>query len=253
MNTTSFNPETYQAAPNLLKDKVILITGAGAGIGRTAAITYAQHGATVILLGKTTKKLEAVYDEIVKAKGPTPAIYPLDLMGASPQDYQDMVALLSKEFGRLDGLLNNVGILGVLSPIENQDVQIWHKVLQINVNATFMLTQACLPLLKSAEHASIIFTSSGVGKTGRAYWGAYAVSKFATEGLMQVLADELETNTKVRSNCINPGATRTSMRAAAYPAEDPMTLKTAEEIMPVYLYLMGADSLLVNGDSLNAQ
>ncbi|MCP4270955.1 MAG: YciK family oxidoreductase [Gammaproteobacteria bacterium] len=253
MSSTVFNTKTYQPASNLLVDKVILVTGAGDGIGRAAAETYAKYGATVILLGKTTSKLESVYDAIIEAGGATPAIYPMNLEGASPTDYEDLAKVISKEFGKLDGLLQNAGILGTLSPIENQSIETWYKVQQINVNATFMLTQACLPLLKKAPTASIIFTSSGVGRKGRAYWGAYAVSKFATEGLMQILADELETNTKVRSNCINPGACRTAMRAAAYPGEDISTNPTPAEIMPLYLYLMGDESSEISGQSLDAQ
>lgn len=253
MNDSGFNIQTYKANPDLLKDKIILVTGAGDGIGRAAALVYAQHGATVILLGKTISKLESVYDEIVKLGEATPAIYPLDMQGANPKDYQDLATNIKNEFRKLDGLLNNVGILGTLSPFETQNIETWYKVQQVNVNATFMLTQACLPLLKSADSASLIFTSSSIGKKGRAYWGAYAISKFATEGMMQVLADELETNTAVRSNCINPGSTRTAMRALAYPAEDINALKTPEDIMPLYLYLMSDDSRQINGQSLNAQ
>ncbi len=253
MNTSLFDMEHYQPLPDLLKDKIILVTGAGDGIGREAAETYARHGATVILLGKTTAKLEAVYDAIEAAGGPLPAIYPMNLEGAAPKDYQDLADVLRNEFGSLDGLLNNAGILGALSPIEHQNIETWYKVQQVNVNAPFMLTQACLPLLKQAPSASIIFTSSGVGRQGRAYWGAYAVSKFATEGMMQVLADELETNTRVRSNCINPGATRTAMRALAFPAEDASKLKTAAQLMPLYLFLMSDDSQAVSGQSMDAQ
>ncbi|PCJ48856.1 MAG: YciK family oxidoreductase [Gammaproteobacteria bacterium] len=253
MNFSDFDQKSYKPQTELLKDKVILVTGAGDGIGRAAAKAYAHHGATLILLGKTTGKLEQTYDAIEKAGGAIPAIYPMDLQGATPKDYQKLAEVLTREFGRLDGLLHNASYLGTLSPIENQDIETWYKVQQVNVNASFMLTQSCLPLLKAADSASVIFTSSAVGRKARAYWGAYAVSKFATEGLMQVLADELESNTKVRSNSINPGATRTSMRADAYPAEDPSSLKTPEQIMPVYLYLMGADSCNVNGQALNAQ
>jgi len=253
MSSTKFDKETYQPASNLLRDKVILVTGAGGGIGRAAAETYAKYGATLILLGKTTSKLEKVYDAIVASGGATPAIYPMNLEGASPTDYEDLANVLKNEFGKLDGLLFNASILGTLSPIENQSIETWYKVQQVNVNATFMLSQACLPLLKQAPSASMIFTSSGVGRKGRAYWGAYAVSKFATEGLMEILADELETNTKVRSNCINPGACRTAMRAAAYPGEDASTNPTPAEIMPLYLYLMGDDSTEISGQSLDAQ
>ncbi|RDE22996.1 YciK family oxidoreductase [Motiliproteus coralliicola] len=243
----------YQAQPKSLEGRVILISGAGDGIGRAAALSYAEHGATVILAGRTTKKLEAVYDEIEKQGGPQPAIIPINLDGAAPHDYDQLADTIAQEFGRLDGLLNNASILGARTPIENYDPSIWNQVMQINVNAQFYLTQAMLPLLMKSDDASVVFTSSGVGRKGRAYWGAYAVSKFATEGLMQTLADELEGISNIRVNAINPGATRTNMRAHAYPAENPNELPTPEQIMPAYLYLMGPDSKETNGKSLDAQ
>jgi len=235
-----------------LQNKVILVTGAGDGIGRQAALTYAGHGATVILLGRTVTKLEAVYDEIEAAGGSQPAIVPLDLKGATGQHYRDMAHTIAQQFGRLDGVLHNAGQLGVLGPLEQLSEACLDEVMQVNVKAPLLMTQALLPVLKLSPAASVIFTSSGVGKKGRAYWGAYSISKFATEGMMQILADELE-HSCVRVNCINPGATRTAMRARAYPAEDPATLKTPAEIMPLYLYLMGPESIGVNGQSLDAQ
>lgn len=242
----------YTAPAGALKNKVILVTGAGDGIGKVAAITYASYGASVILLGKTTAKLTAVYDEIVAAGYPEPAIVPLDLKGATKKHYQDMAVTIQAEFGRLDGVLHNAGLLGVLTPFEHIDLPTWQDIMQINVTAPMLMTQALLPLLKQAPNASVVFTSSGVGRKGRAFWGPYAVSKFATEGLMQTIADEYD-NTSVRFNCINPGATRTSMRAKAYPGEDPKTLKTPAELMWVYLYLMSDDSATVTGQSLDAQ
>ncbi|MBY4676009.1 YciK family oxidoreductase [Marinobacterium arenosum] len=244
---------SYQAPEDLLKDRVIMVTGAGDGIGRAAAKAYAAHGATVILLGRTLEKLEQVYDEIERACHPQPAIVPMNLEGASEHEYQELAATLEQEFGRLDGLLNNAGILGLRTPIDSYDPTVWQQVMQVNVNGTFMLTQALLPLLKQSEDASIIFSSSGVGRQGRAYWGAYSVSKFATEGMMQVLADEVENVCKIRVNCINPGATRTNMRTTAYPGEPPTNNPTPSQIMPLYLYLMGPDSQGVNGQSLDAQ
>lgn len=243
----------YQAPDNLLENRVILVTGAGDGIGRTAALTYARHGATVILLGRTTEKLEKVYDEIEQAGYPQPAIVPLNLETATVHDYQELANTLATEFGRLDGLLHNASLLGRLGPLFQYDPDTWQRVMQVNVNAEFLLTRELIPLLREAREASVIFTSSSVGSKGRAHWGAYSVSKFATEGLMQVLADEEDGLSRVRSNAINPGATRTSMRASAYPAEDPGTLPTPEDIMPLYLYLMGSDSLEVNGQTLKAQ
>ncbi|MBB1428723.1 YciK family oxidoreductase [Shewanella sp. SG44-2] len=242
----------YQAAKDLLNHKTILVTGAGDGIGRAASIEFAKHGATVILLGKTVKKLENVYDEIVNAGYPKPAIVPLDMKGATEQNYIDMADTIAEQFGHLDGLLHNASQLGALGPFEHIDLTSLETILKVNVTAQAIMTKSLLPIMRKAEHASIVFTSSGVGRKGRAYWGPYAFSKFATEGMMQVLADECD-NTSVRVNSINPGATRTEMRAKAYPAEDPQTLKTAEQIMPTYLFLMGNESIDTNGQALNAQ
>jgi NAD(P)-dependent dehydrogenase (short-subunit alcohol dehydrogenase family) len=244
---------SYEAPQDLLKDRVILVTGAGDGIGRAAAHAYAAHGATVVLLGRTLEKLEKVYDELEAAGAAQPAIVPLNLETAAEHDYIELANQLDDTFGRLDGLLHNAGILGVRTPLDNYDPIIWNQVMQVNVNAPFMLTQTLMPLLKRSDDASVIFTSSGVGRKGRAHWGAYAISKFATEGMSQVLADELENISAIRVNCINPGATRTAMRAYAYPAEDPERNPTPEQIMPLYLYLMGPDSKAVNGQSLDAQ
>ncbi|WP_028765445.1 YciK family oxidoreductase [Shewanella colwelliana] len=242
----------YQAAKDLLKDKTILVTGAGDGIGRAAALAYAEHGATVILLGKTVKKLEAVYDEIEQAGCPTPAIVPLDLKGASEQNYIDMAETIEQQFGHLDGLLHNASMLGVLGPFEHISMDSVKEVLQVNLVAEIMLTKALLPVMKKSPLASLVFTSSSVGRQGRAFWGEYAISKFATEGMMQSIAHEYE-GTNLRVNSINPGATRTGMRANAYPAENPQLLKTPAEIMPTYLYLMGDESKAVTGQQLNAQ
>ncbi|WKE67081.1 YciK family oxidoreductase [Gallaecimonas kandeliae] len=242
----------YQPSPHLLDGRVILVTGASKGIGREAALQYAKHGATLILLGRNVPALESLYDEIEAAGCPQPAIIPLDMLGATDQHYRDMAATIENQFGHLDGALMNAGDLGVLGPFEQIEDKCWDRVMKINVDATFHMTRALLPLLKASEDGRLIFTSSGVGKKGRAYWGAYAVSKFATEGMMQVLADE---NSKgpLRVNCINPGGTRTAMRAQAFPGEDPMTLKTPADLMPLYLYLMGPDSKNVNGQSIDAQ
>ena len=243
----------YQPAADVLKDRVILITGAGDGIGKTVALGCAKHGATVILLGRQQKKLEAVYDAIVAAGGAQPAIVPMNLLTVTPDDTVGLAQTLQQEFGRLDGLLHNAAVLGERAPIEHYAPNVWLEVMQINVNAAFLLTQSLMPLLKASSDASVLFTSSGVGRKGRAFWGAYAVSKFATEGMMQVLADELDENSNIRVNCINPGGTRTKMRAAAFPAEDTSKLKTPDDILPTYLWLLGPDSREVHGQSVDAQ
>ncbi len=241
----------YTPPATLLTGRVILVTGAGDGIGCAAAKSFAAHGATVILLGRTIRKLEAVYDEIEQAGHPQAAIYPMNLEGASSNDYKQLADTVEKEFGQLDGLLHNASQLGILTPLEHYDITLWYQVMQVNLHAPFLLTQACLNLMKKSTDASIVFTLAPVGQKGRAYWGAYATSKFALNGIMQILADELENNTAIRVNAINPGAVRTALRANAYPGEDPATLPLPETIMPVYLYLMGPDSKNINGQTLD--
>lgn len=240
--------QEYHPKPNILKDRVVLVTGAGDGIGAAVAQDYAKFGATVILLGRTQKKLEKVYDLIEQAGYPQPAIYPLELQLATPKDYKILAATIHKEFGRLDGLLHNAAVLGTLTPIEHYDNRLWAHVLHVNLNAPFMLTKACLPLLKKAKEASIIFTSANVGYKGQAYWGAYAVSKAATENLMEILSEELEVNTNIRVNSVDPGRVRTRMNALAYPGDDPGNVPLAKDVTPVYLYLMGPDSSGVTGE-----
>ena len=242
----------YQPRPDLLKDRIILITGAGDGIGRAAAISYALHGATVVLHGRALNKLEVIYDEIESLGAPQPAILPLQLSSASPRDYELLVDTLEKQFGRLDGILHNAGILGERTELAHYPVDVWDDVMAVNLRAPFLLTQELLPLLHKSEHASVVFASSGVGREARERWGAYSVSKIAIEAVNQIFAKE-NVYPNVRFNCINPGATRTAMRAKAYPDEDPITLATPEMIMPAYLYLMGDDSLHLNGQSIDAQ
>lgn len=242
----------YTAAPDLLKGRIILISGAGRGIGAAAAKACAAHGATVLLLGKSEDNLNQVYDDICAAGGPEPVVIPLDLKTATSAQFDELGAMIEQEFGRLDGLLNNASILGPRMPMQQIPDDKFAEVMQVNVQGSFGLTRALLPLLQLSTDASVVFTSSSVGRKGRAYWGAYAVSKFATEGLMQVLADELD-ETHVRANSVNPGATRTSMRAAAYPGEHPDSNPSPEDIMPVYLYLLGPDSRGINGQALDAQ
>ncbi len=246
-------PEGYVAGPEILKGKTVLVTGAGDGIGRVAALTYAAHGATVLLLGRTESKLEAVYDEIEQAGGAKPGIITMDLLTAEEAQYEALAEGLAGEFSSLDGLLHNAALLGEMRPIDSASYKSWCDVMHVNVNAQFILTKTLLPLLQQAPSASIILTSSGVGRTGRAYWGSYAVSKFATEGFMQVLADELANTTQVRVNSLNPKGTNTAMRRAAYPAENPTDNPSPADIMGVYLYLMGDDSAGVNGKAFSAR
>lgn len=251
--TDNIDPRDYVAAPGSHAGRVILVTGAGAGIGRAVSMALARQGATVALLGKTQRKLEATYDAIVAAGGPRPALLPLNLETATAAEYDALHAALLKEFGRLDGLAHLAGILGARSPIDHYDVPTWCKVLHVNLTAAFVLTQACLPLLRASPDASVVFTSSSVGRKGRAYWGAYAVSKFGIEGLMQVLAHELQDTTSIRANSLNPGAVNTYMRLQAYPAEDRKLLPEPEVVTAPYLYLLGPDSRGISGNAFDCQ
>lgn len=243
----------YAYPADLLRERIILITGASDGIGRALAVHAAGHGAQVILHGRNADKLERVYDEIEAIDdAPRPSIAVMDLAAADSNAYLTLADSLKAEFGRLDGLVHNASILGELYTIEQYDIELWQKVMHVNLTSAFALTQVCLPLLKESPDASVIFTSSGVGRTGRAFWGAYSVSKFATEGLSQTLADEHRQG-NIRSNCINPGGTRTKMRLAAFPGEDRDKLKRPDDLMPTYMYLLGPDSAAVTGQSLDAQ
>jgi NAD(P)-dependent dehydrogenase (short-subunit alcohol dehydrogenase family) len=243
----------YQAPPNCLDNKIILITGASEGIGRAMAKSYASFGATVLLHGRDVTRLEALYDEIVEAGGKEPAICPLDLKSQNYEDYYTLQQSIGHEFGRLDGLVHNAGMLGRLNPISSMLTNDWLDVMQVNANAPFFLSKALLPLLEESDSASVIFTSSSVGRKARANWGAYAASKFAVEALMQIMADELENISNIRCNSVNPGATNTAMRKMAYPGEQADSNPSADEILPIFLYLMSDDSRAVNGLALNAR
>ena len=239
----------YRPASDMLKDRVVLVTGAGDGIGRAAALAFAAHGATVVLLGKTVSKLEAAYDAIEDAGGPTPAIYPMHLEGAVGHDYAELAGAMDSNFGRLDGILHNAATLPYLSRIKDYEPEDWLRVIQVNLNAPFFLTQACLPLLQRSQDARVLFTTDEVGQVGKAFWGAYGVSKFGVEGLTRILAAELE-NTSIRVNCIDPGPTRTALRKRIFPGEDNAGLKAPDALAPLYLWAMGPDSRSANGQRL---
>lgn len=246
------DPE-WAPSEKLLQDRILLITGAAAGIGRALSLASAARGATVVLLDQQVRGLESVYDAIVAAGGPEPAIYPLDLKGATADDYHTLAATLDREFGRLDGLVHNAALLGALTPLTHYDDELWYQVMQTNLNAPYHLTRACLDLLTRAGDAAIVFTSDAVGRRGKAYWGAYGIAKAGLENMMQILADELETNTRVRVNSFDPGPVRTALRLIAYPAEDRSRLRTPEEVIDPLLYLLGPDSRGISGQQFAMQ
>jgi NAD(P)-dependent dehydrogenase (short-subunit alcohol dehydrogenase family) len=251
--TDTFDPRRHVPAAQEFAGRAVLVTGAGSGIGRAVALALAQAGAQVILLGRTVRKLEAVHAEIQKLGAPEASIAPLDLERALAADYEALAAAVEQRYGRLDGLLHNAALLGTLTPIEQYDVPTFMRVMHVNVTAAFVLTQYLLPLLRKSADATVLFTSSGVGARGRAYWGAYAVSKFAVEGLTQVLAPELENTSNVRVNIIDPGKVRTSMRRQAYPSEAADTLPLPESLTAPYLALLGPASRGVTGQRFSAQ
>lgn len=254
----AFDPRHVTLRPDELDGRVIAITGPTAGLGRALALECARRGAEIILIGRSVKKLEAVHAEIEGAvrhdgRPTTPAlIAPLDLERATAADYDAIATAVEQRWGRLDGLVHNAAILGQPSPIEQHDVPTWVKVMHVNVTAPFALTQVLLPALRSSPDASILGVSSSVGRRGRAYWGAYSVSKAALENLLQVLADELE-RTGVRVNSLNPGRARTAMRRQAYPAEDIGTLPAPESLMAPFVALLGPASRGVSGRAFDAQ
>ncbi|MDH5425948.1 MAG: YciK family oxidoreductase [Gammaproteobacteria bacterium] len=236
---------TYSADPSALHNKIILVTGAGDGIGKAAAKAYAAHGASVILCGKNEKSLNAVYDEIEETGGAQAAVLAIDFETAIPQDYKNLATLLENEFGKLDGLLINAGWLGHSAPVAQYEIETWFKVMQINLNAPFLLTHHLLPLLNKSESASIVFT---LDEKDSAYWGAYGVSKAGLSSFMKILSDELDTiSSPVRVNGIKPDKVRTKLYMRAYPGEDPNTIKKPDDIMEQYLYLMTDDSADTHG------
>ncbi len=244
---------SYSAPKDLLAGKTILITGASDGIGRVLATGFSDHGAHVIALGRSQEKLENLYDEIEQSHPGRITIHPMDLATAQPEDYKTLAAALDEQFDCLDGLIHNAALLGARTPIEHYPDSDWVKLMQVNLNAAFGLSKALLPALGRSIDARLVFTSSSVGRKGRAFWGAYGVSKFAVEGLMQTLAEEMENVSNTRVMSFNPGGTRTAMRRDAYPAEDPQTQPTAESLLPNYLYLMSPDGAALHGQALDAR
>ena len=245
--------QDYRPPADLLKDRLVLITGAGGGIGGALALACAAHGARTVLLGHTVKKLEAVYDAIERIAPDSAAILPCDLARGGLDQYEALAEAVAKECGRIDGLVHTATLLGVLSPLELYPTDQSHQSLRLNLYAPYLLTRACLPLLKKSRDASVVFTTADVGRRGRAYWGAYGIAQFALEGMAQIWADELETNTAVRVNTLDPGKVATDFHAQAYPAADKTTLTTPQQIVNAYLYLLGADSAGVTGHAFNAQ
>ena len=235
-----------------LKNKVILITGAGGGLGSTAALALAKNGAHIILLDKNIAKLEVVYDAILAVNAPEPIIYPFDLAGANENDYQELANTITEEYGSLQGLLHSAVEFSSFTPVSQFGTKEWGHTLNVNLNAAFILTRMLLPVLEKSRHASIVFTSDSSARKAHAYSGAYGVSKIAMEGLAKILAEELEAANKIRVNTLIPGAVDSPLRKRAYPAEDKAKLPTMASLAPAYLYLFGSQSVGVTGQAIEA-
>ncbi len=242
--------KNYQALSQHLKDRVIIVTGAGQGIGQTAAISFAKQGATVILIGRTQAKLEATYDEIQAQGLPEALIFPMDLNKATEDDFKAMAEGIYQQLGRLDGILHNATDFNNLSPLEIQTAEQFEEMFRVNVIAPFALTKACLPLLERAANASVVFTSNSSAQSPKAYWGSHGISKAATDFMMQMWAQELENRPNIRLNSIVPGGLQSPQRKKTHPGEMHSELPTIESAMPLYFYLMGDDSAGVNGKVL---
>ena len=244
---------TRTDTPTRLDDRIVMVTGAGRGIGAAVAKALAVAGATVVLSGRKVGSLERIYDDIKAQGGPEPAIAPMNLEALRWDEAVTLIERLGDEFGRLDGLLHNAAHFPALTPVAHLALEQWYRTLQVNLNAAFILTRACLPLLQSAPDASVVFTSDRAGRQGKAYYGAYGVSKFAIEGLMQILAEETEANTSIRVNSIDPGDVRTELYERLYPGRHDQPIAQPEDIVRPYLFLLGPDSRGVTGRHFEAQ
>lgn len=242
-------PSNFVPEAKVLTEKTILITGANDGIGKALSLGLAEYGATVVLCGKNLQALEEVYDEIEARGGATPAIYPIDLATISDTEAKKMYEVLEKEFNTLDGIIHNAAILGNKAPISSYSEANWEMVLKVNLSAPFYISKALLPLLKKAKHASVIFTLDDLAYKGKAFWGAYSVAKAGLKNLCEVLADEYE-NDQTCFNTINPRATRTKLRQAAFPAENPNHLKPPEKLIKDYIFLLVEHKKKISGQHL---
>lgn len=236
-----------------LSNKVLLITGAGGGLGGTAALALAKQGAQIILLDKSIPKLEKVYDAIVAAGGPEPVMYPFDLAGASEAQYEEMADAIAQRYGALHGVLHAAVEFSAYSPIANYKTKDWGHALNVNLSAPFLLCRVLLPLLQRREHASVVFISDSSARKAQAYSGAYGVSKIALEGFAGILAAELEAGKKIRVNTLVPGPIDSPLRKRAYPAEDKTLIPAMSSLDSLFVYLFSDASIGTTGQIIDAQ
>ena len=225
-----------------MQNKTILITGANRGIGKALAKYFSKLGANIILLGRNEDSLDEIYDQIINSTKTKPLIIGCDLNLLNAEGAKQIKNEILAEYGKLDGIIFNAARLGKMSSIEEYEDNLWKEIMNVNLHSSFLIYKELVSILKVAPNGRIIFTSSGVAEVGKAYWGAYSVSKFAVRGMAEIIRDELDSTSSVKVFNYDPGATRTSMRASAYPAEDPSDLKNAEELMNDYLWFFSDES-----------
>jgi len=253
MNELNYSLSIYHPPTDLLARRVIVVTGAGQGIGRTAALTFAAHGATVVLLGRKAKKLEAVYETIQRAGYAEPAMVALDLRSATDADFERLCDTIGSELGRLDGILHSAVHFEGLKRLTDLPLEHWLAPLRVNLAAPAALNRACQPLLMTAPDAAVILTGETHGLDPKAFWGAFAASKAALAALVRIQADEWEQHAQLRVNLLVPGPVQAPQRMRSHPAEESRTLNTPEELMPWYLYWIGPDSRGRSGEVVSCR
>ena len=246
-------PGGYSPAPDAFAGRAVLVTGAGDGFGRSVACSAARRGANLILLGRTVRKLEATHDRIVRDGGSSPTLYPMDLFGATPGDYTELADRIGQAYGHLHGIVHAAAAFSGLTPLAHLAPEDWLRTIHVNLTAPFLVTTACLPLLQCVPDAAVVFIGDALGRRARAYWGAYAVSKFGIEGLTQVLAEEVETAGTPRVVCVNPGPVRTALRRRAFPAAAPASAPEPDAVVGGVLFALDPAAPIPHGASADIE
>jgi NAD(P)-dependent dehydrogenase (short-subunit alcohol dehydrogenase family) len=239
-------------APESLRGRFVLVTGACGGLGRAAALACARAGAGVILLGRKVRGLETLYDEVAAVSAPDmqPSIYPMNLEGAQPEHHAQLADTIAREVGRLDGIVHAAARFDGLRPFEQTPPAEWSRALQVNLTAPFLLTRACMPLLRAASDAAIVFVLDDPQRTGKSFWGGYGVAKHGLAGLAEIVHEETERGS-IRTHALLPAPMRTALRRMAYFGENTMNLPAPDAAGAAVAWLLGADAGPMRGNVLD--